>query len=85
MGCFSLGFWEHVCIIIVVVIGLWSIIKLFLPYLTAQLPPLVVAIIRIVIWVCIAVLCIIIIFTLISCIFGMVGGLGGPSPFHLQR
>jgi hypothetical protein len=77
----SLDFWERVCILIVLVIALWSIIKLFLPYLEAQMPALVVQIINIIIWAGIAILCIIIVFALLACIWGAVGGLIG-HPFR---
>jgi hypothetical protein len=82
MSCFSLEFWEKVCILIVIVIGLWSIIKLFLPYLMQHLPAIVVQIINIIIWVVIAILCIIIIFGLIQCMIGAMGGLGLGRPFQ---
>lgn len=75
MACFSLAFWEQICILIVVAIGIWSIIKLFLPYLTAQLPAIVVQIINIIVWVIIAIICIVIIFGLLSCLIGLGGGL----------
>ena len=81
MSCFSLDFWERVCIAIVLIMGLWAIIKLFLPYLTQKLPAIVVSIINIIIWVGIAILCIIIIFALIGCLWGLVGGLIG-HPFR---
>jgi hypothetical protein len=83
MSCFSLDFMERVCILVVICMGLWAIIKLFLPFLMAHLPPLVVQIINIVIWVVIAIICIVIIFALLSCLVGAMGGLGGLShPFR---
>jgi hypothetical protein len=75
MGCFSLSFWEQVCIFIVIAIGLWSLIKLLLPFLMSHLPPIVVQIINIVIWVVIAIICIVIIFSLLSCLLSAGGGL----------
>ncbi len=75
MGCFSLGFWEQVCIFIVIAIGLWSIIKILLPYLTQFLPAVVIQIINIVVWVIIAIICVIIIFSLLSCVLSAGGGL----------
>jgi hypothetical protein len=82
MSCFSLDFWEKLCILIVIIIGLWSIIKLLLPYLLQFLPTIVVEIIKIVVWVVIAICCIIIIFGLISCLLGAAGGLSmGGHPF----
>ena len=75
MGCFSLAFWEEVCIFIVICIGLWSLIKLLLPFLMSHLPPIVVSIINVVIWVVIAIICIVIIFALLSCLLSAGGGL----------
>jgi hypothetical protein len=84
MSCFSLDFWEKLCIFIVIIMGLWAVIKLLLPLVLGQLPSLVVQIIKIVIWVVIAICCIIIIFGLLSCLLGMAGGLfgGGHSSFR---
>lgn len=76
MGCFSLGFWESVCIMIVVIIALWSLLQLLLPYVTQFLPGLVVAVIRIVVWAIIAIVIIKIIFDLLACLLGAGGGLG---------
>jgi hypothetical protein len=74
-GCFSLAFWEQVCIFIVIIIGLWSLIKLLLPYLTQFLPAIVIQIINIVIWVIIAIIVIMIIFGLLQCLLSAGGGL----------
>jgi hypothetical protein len=73
MGCFDLGFWEQVCIMIVVIIGIWSLIQLLLPYLTQFLPAIVTAIIRIVLWVIVAIIAIKIIFDLLKCLLGAGG------------
>ena len=78
MGCFSLAFWEQLCIFIVVVMVVWYIINLLLPYLLQFLPSLVVAIIRIVIWGAIAIFVIKLIFDLLSCLIGSGGGLSFP-------
>jgi hypothetical protein len=75
VGCFSLAFWEQVCILIVIVIGLWSLIQLLLPYVLQFLPGIVVAIIRIVLWVIVAIIIIKIVFDLLSCLLGAGGGL----------
>lgn len=80
MGCFSLGFWEQVCILIVIIIALWSLIQLLLPFVTQFLPGLVIQIIKIVVWAIIAIICIKIIFDLLACLLGG-AGLG----FHLPR
>jgi hypothetical protein len=76
MSCFSLAFWEQVCILIVIIIALWSLIQLLLPYVMQFLPALVVAIIRIVVWAIIAIICIYIIFGLLACLLSAGGGLG---------
>ena len=60
-------------------VAIWSIIKLLLPYVTEFLPAIVVQIIQIVLWAVIAIICIYIIFGLLSC---LVGGAGGLVPFH---
>jgi hypothetical protein len=80
MGCFSLQWIEQLCIYIVIIVAIWSIIKLLLPYVTQFMPPLVVQIIQIVLWAIIAIICIYIIFGLLSCLLG-----GGGSLMHLPR
>jgi hypothetical protein len=77
MGCFSLGFWENICIWIVVIMAVWSLIQLLLPYATQFLPAIIVAIIRIVLWLIVAIIAIKIIFSLLECLLGGAGG------FHL--
>ena len=79
MGCFSLGFWENVCILIVLIIAAYKLFMLLEPFLLQFLPGIVVAIIQIVIWAVVAIFCIHIIFDLISCLSGSVGGLHFPS------
>jgi hypothetical protein len=76
MGCFSLAWVEQLCIYIVIVVAIWSIIKLLLPYVTQFLPAIVVQIIQIVLWAVIAIICIYIIFGLLSCLVSAGGGLG---------
>lgn len=75
MSCFSLGWAMQLCIYIVIVVAVWSIIKLLLPYVTQFLPAIVVQIIQIVLWAVIAIICIYIIFGLLSCLIGAGGGL----------
>jgi hypothetical protein len=84
LSCFSLDFWFRVCVLIILAIGLWRIMLLFLPYLTSRLPALVVQIIRILVWVGIALLCLVVIFFFLSCIWGLVSGTfgGGLPTFH---
>jgi hypothetical protein len=73
--CFSLQWIMQLCIYIVIVIAIWSIIKLLLPYVTQFMPAIVVQIIQIVLWAIVAIICIYIIFGLISCLLGAGGGL----------
>lgn len=72
--CFSLAWAEQLCVAIIIVVAIWSIIKLLLPYVTQFMPALVVQIIQIVLWAVIAIMCVYIIFGLISCLIG--GGSG---------
>jgi hypothetical protein len=81
MGCLSLGFWEQVCILIVVAMAVYKLWILLAPFLMQFLPALVVSIIQIVIWLAIAIFCIHILFELIGCLWGM-GGVGLSRPFR---
>jgi len=83
MGCFSLSFWEQVCILIVVAIAVYRLWNLIAPFLMQFLPAIVVAIVQIVIWLFIAIFCIHVIFELIGCMFGAGGlSLGGGTFRH---
>lgn len=84
MSCFSLDFWEKLCIFIVIIIALWTIIKIFLPMVLSNLPGPVVQIIKVVVWAVIAICCIIIIFGLLSCLLGAAGGLFGGGHMFLR-
>lgn len=79
MGCFSLGWFEQICIYLVFVCAIIAVIKLLLPIVAGMLPApasgVVVGIINIICWVIVAVLCIYIIFGLLSCLVGS-GGFG---------
>jgi hypothetical protein len=75
--CFSLAWVEQLCIYIIVIVAVWSIIKLLLPYVTQFMPQIVVQIIQIVLWAIIAIICVYIIFGLLSCLLG-----GGGSLLH---
>jgi len=75
MGCLNLGFLEELCIMIVIIIAAWQIVQLLLPYLLQFLPGLVVALIKIAIWLIVAIAVIKIIFDLLGCLFGGSGGL----------
>jgi hypothetical protein len=78
MGCFSLGWAEQLCVWIIIVIAIWSIIKLLLPYVTQFMPAIVVQIIQIVLWAVVAIICVYIIFGLLSCLIGS-------APMHFPR
>ena len=73
MSCFTLGFWEQVCIMIVCIMAAWYLIQLVLPYLTQFLPALVTAIIRIILWAIVAIIVIKLIFDLLGCLLGSGG------------
>lgn len=76
MGCFSLGFWEQICILIVVAIAIYRLWGIVGGFLMQFLPAVVVQIIQIVIWLAIAIFCIHVIFELIGCLMGGGFGLG---------
>ena len=79
MSCFSLAWIEQLCIWIVIVAAIWAIIQLLLPYVTQFMPAIVVQIIRIVLWAVVAIICIYIIFGLISCLLGGAGLMHFPA------
>ena len=81
-SCLTLDFWFRVCIMIILAIALWRLMMLFLPFLESRLPTLVVQIINIVIWAAVAILCLIILFFFISCIWGLVSGTFGGAHFR---
>lgn len=83
-SCFSLDFWFKVCLAIVLIWGLWMMIKLFLPYLADKVPPIIVQIVSILIKVGIALLCVIVIFFFLSCIWGLVSGTFGGLPHSFR-
>lgn len=84
--CFSLGWFETICIYFVFICAIIAAIRLLLPVLAGMLPApasgVVVGIINIICWVIVAVLCIYIIFGLLSC---LVGGGGGGISFMPHR
>ena len=78
MPCFSLAFFEQLCIWIIIAIAIWQIIQRVLPLLSV-LPPIVLDIIRIVLWAVVAIIVVVLIFELIACL------LGGPLRMPLVR
>lgn len=78
MACFSLAWLQQLCIWLIVVVAVVAIIRLLVPYLTSLIGvPIVAQIINIVLWAVVAIMCVYIIFALISCLLGG-GGLGFP-------
>ena len=76
MGCFSMAWLMQLCIWVVIVIAVWRIFNLVLPWLLAQIGvPFIVSVIQIVIWAVIAIMCIYIIFMILGCLLGSGGGL----------
>lgn len=79
--CFSLIWLRDLCVWIVMIVAVIAIVKLVLPWLLSQIGiPLVGQIINIVLWAFVAVMCIYVVFALLSCLFG-----GGVSFPHLVR
>ena len=75
-GCFSLAWLFQFFVWVIIVIAVWRIFNLCLPWLLAQIGvPFIVQAIQIVIWAIIAIICIYIIFMLLSCLLGSGGGL----------
>jgi hypothetical protein len=78
--CFSLSWIEQVLVWLVIVIAIVAVIRLLVPFLTDMIGlPIVGQIINIILWAVIAIVCIYIIFALLSCLIGMGGGLHLPG------
>lgn len=74
--CFSIGWLEQLCVWLIIVIAIVSIIRLLVPYLTGLIGvPIVAQIINIALWAVVAIMCVYIIFGLLSCLLGAGGGL----------
>ena len=67
MACFGLDWIERLCIFLVILFALIAIIKLLLPLIT--MTPVVAQIITIILWAAVSIFIIMIIFTLLSCMF----------------
>lgn len=86
MGCFSLAWIEQMLIWLVVLCVLIGIVKLFLPLVLGWFgaPPgggTVITILGYIMWGVVAIFCIIIVFDLLSCVFGA-GGTGPMLGYH---
>jgi hypothetical protein len=82
MGCFSLGWFEQLLVWLVIIVAVIAIFKLLIPFILSQLGGslgaagnLVMAVVRIIIWAVVLIICIYICFALIECLIGMGGGL----------
>lgn len=72
--CFSLAWLENVLIYLVIVGAVYAILKLLIPFVASQFPPIIGQVLNIILWAVIAILVIIICFGVISCLLS--GGAG---------
>jgi hypothetical protein len=78
--CFSLPWLEQVLVWLVIVCAIVAVIRLLVPFLTSMLGvPIVGQVVNIILWAVIAIVCIYIIFALLSCLLSMGGGLHLPT------
>ena len=78
--CFTLPWLEQVLVWLVIVCAIVAIIRLLVPFLTSMLGvPIVGQVVNIILWAIIAIVCIYIIFALLSCLLSMGGGLHLPT------
>lgn len=79
MGCFTLAWFEQVCIWFVIVCAIIGLIRLLIPFLISKLGGGDLGILgqalNIVLWAVICIYVIYIVFALIGCLIGMGGGL----------
>ena len=66
--CFSIGWIEQLLVWLVIVCAIIGILKLFLPWVAAQIGGIIPAVINIVLWAVIAIFCIYFCFALIECL-----------------
>ena len=67
--CFTAGWIEQLCIWLVIVIGIFAVIRAVLPALLAMIGiPIVAVLVNIALWVVLAIMCIKIIFMLFECL-----------------
>ncbi len=77
--CFSLPWLEQLLIWLVIVCAIVAIIRLLVPWITGMIGvPIIGQAINIILWAFLAIICIYIIFGLLSCLIGM-GGLHFPA------
>ncbi len=69
--CFSLAFFQDLCVDIVIIAALVAVIRLLVPWLTGLIGmPIIAQIINIVLWAVVAIFCIYVIFGLLGCAVG---------------
>jgi hypothetical protein len=85
MACFSLGWLEQVLVWIVVLVAVFAIVNLLIPFVLSQASGalgagvnVIIAALRIVLWAVIAIVVIYVCFDLISCLLSHTGGLALP-------
>ena len=83
MGCFTLDWFEHLLIVLVIICVIVGVVKLLLPMVMGWFgaPPggnTVITILGYLLWAVVAIFCIIIVFDLLSCV-------GAGNGFHLLR
>jgi hypothetical protein len=74
--CFSLGWIESILIDLVIIVALVMILRLFVPWLLAQLginSAIIMQVINIVVWAIVLIFIIIIVFALVGCLLGAGG------------
>lgn len=78
--CFSLSWLEQMLVWLVIVCAIVAVIRLLVPWITGVLGvPIIGQVLNIILWAVIAIVCIYIIFALLSCLLSMGGGLHLPS------
>ncbi len=78
MQCFTLGFLESLIIWIIIAAVIIGILQLLIPWLQSITFPIIGQVIQWILWGIIAIMVVMFIFSLLSC---LVGG----APFHLPR
>jgi len=76
MSCISLYIIENFLIWLVIIVALVAILKLFLPWLLAQLGidgSIIIRVMNIVVWAIVVIFCIIVVFDLVACLVGSPG------------
>lgn len=81
--CFSLDWVYHLCFFLIVIVFVFSVIKLLLPYLLQKLGAdgtLIIQIVRLIMWLIIALFVLALVFDLLSCAINAGGSFSLWSP-----